>query len=102
MPIPTINGKSPAPYSAVKGYTVSAGVTDADKVAAVKKFLIFVNSKDAQLKMVDAHQQTPTNLEAMKDAKITGNPLIAGQKDQLANSNTNANYYTNESYLGCY
>jgi len=84
MPIPTINGKSPAPYSAVKGYTVSAGVKDADKVAAVKKFLIFVNSKDSQLKMVDAHQQTPTNLEAMKDAKITGNPLIAGQKDQLA------------------
>ena len=84
MPIPTINGKSPAPYSAVKGYTVSAGVTDVDKIAAVKKFLIFVNSKDAQLKMVDAHQQTPTNLEAMKDVKITGNVLIAGQKDQLA------------------
>ncbi len=84
MPIPTINGKSPAPYSAVKGYTVSEGVKDADKLAAVKAFLIFVNSKDAQLKMVDAHQQTPTNLEAMKDAKITGNPLIAGQKDQLA------------------
>jgi arabinogalactan oligomer/maltooligosaccharide transport system substrate-binding protein len=84
MPIPTINGKSPAPYSAVKGYTVSAGVKDADKVDAVKKFLMFVNSKDAQLKMVDAHQQTPTNLDAMKDAKITGNPLIAGQKDQLA------------------
>jgi len=84
MPIPTINGKSPAPYSAVKGYTVSEGVKDADKLAAVKAFLIFVNSKDAQLKMVDAHQQTPTNLEAMKDAKITGNVLIAGQKDQLA------------------
>lgn len=84
MPIPTINGKSPAPYSAVKGYTVSAGVTDKDKLAAVKAFLLFVNSKDAQLKMVDAHQQTPSNLEAMKDVKITGNPLIAGQKDQLA------------------
>jgi len=84
MSIPTINGKSPAPYSAVKGYTVSAGVKDANKVAAVKKFLMFVNSKDAQLKMVSAHQQIPTNLEAIKDAKITGNPLIAGQKDQLS------------------
>ena len=88
MPIPTINGKSPAPYSAVKGYTVSEGVKDADKVAAVKKFLMFVNSKDAQLKMVDAHQQTPANLEAMKDVKITGNPLIAGQKEQLAVTTT--------------
>ena len=84
MPIPSINGKYPAPYSAVKGYTVSEGVKDADKVEAVKKFLMFVNSKESQLKMVDAHQQTPSNLEAMKDAKITGNPLIAGQKDQLA------------------
>lgn len=84
MPIPTINGKSPAPYSAVKGYTVSEGVKDADKLAAVKAFLSFVNSKDNQLKMVDSHQQTPTNLEAMKDAKITGNPLIAGQAEQLA------------------
>jgi len=84
MPIPTIKGKSPAPYSAVVGYTVSEGVKDADKVAAVKAFLIFVNSKDAQLKMVDGHQQTPSNLEAMKDAKVTGNPLISGQKDQLA------------------
>ena len=83
MSIPTINGKSPAPYSAVKGYTVSAGVKDANKVAAVKKFLMFVNSKDAQLNMVDAHQQIPTNIEAMKDDKITKNPLIAGQKDQL-------------------
>ena len=86
MSIPTINGKSPQPYSAVKGYTVSAGVKDANKVAAVKKFLLFVNSKDSQLKMVEAHQQMPTNLEAIKDAKITGNPLIAGQKDQLTKS----------------
>ena len=31
-----------------------------------------------------SHQQIPTNLEAIKDAKITGNPLIAGQKDQLS------------------
>jgi len=86
MPIPTINGKSPAPLTAVKGYTVSEGVKDANKLAAVKAFLIFVNSKDSQLKMVDSHQQTPTNLEAMKDAKITGNPLIAGQAEQLAKS----------------
>ena len=81
MAIPTINGKSPLPMTAVKGYTVSAGVKDANKIAAVKKFLIFVNSKDAQLQMVAAHQQYPTNLEAMKDAKITGDPLIAGQKN---------------------
>lgn len=82
--IPSINGTNPAPYSAVKGYVVSASVKDQAKKDAVKKFLEFVNSKDAQLKMVDAHQQLPTNLEAMKDSKVTGNPLISGQKDPLA------------------
>lgn len=83
MPIPTVNGKSPAPLSAVKGYTVSASVKDKDKKDAVKKFLEFVNTKEAQLKMVDAHKQIPTNLEAMKDDKITKDPLILGQKDAL-------------------
>jgi arabinogalactan oligomer/maltooligosaccharide transport system substrate-binding protein len=81
--IPTVNGKYPAPYSAVKGYTISASVTDPDKKEAVKKLLEFLNSKDAQLKMVDAHQQLPTNLEAINDPKITGNALIIAQKDQL-------------------
>jgi arabinogalactan oligomer / maltooligosaccharide transport system substrate-binding protein len=82
--IPTINGKYPAPYSAVKGYTISASVAnDKDKKEAVKLFLAFLNSKEAQLKMVDAHNQMPTNVEAIKDGKIQNNPLIAGQKDQL-------------------
>lgn len=83
MPIPTVNGKSPAPLSAVKGYTVSASVKDKDKKDAVKKFLEFVNTKEAQLKMVDAHKQIPTNLEAMKDDKITKDPQILVQKDAL-------------------
>lgn len=83
MAIPTINGKSPAPLSAVKGYTVSAGVKDAAKKDAVKKFLQFVNSKDSQIKMVAAHQQLPTNLDAIKDSAITSNALIAAQKDPL-------------------
>lgn len=82
-PIPTINGKYPAPYSAVKGYSISASVTDPDKKEAVKKFLEFMNSKDAQLKMVDAHKQLPTNLEALRDSKITSDPMIAAQKAQL-------------------
>ncbi|QCX33027.1 extracellular solute-binding protein [Caloramator sp. E03] len=82
-PIPSINGRYPAPYSAVKGYCISASVTDPDKKAAVKKFLEFVNSKDAQLKMVDAHKQLPTNIEALQDSKITSDPMIAAQKAQL-------------------
>lgn len=84
IPIPTVNGKSPAPLSAVKGYTVSASVKDKDKKEAVKKFIEFVNTKEAQLKMVDAHKQTPTNLEAMKDDKITKDPQILVQKEALA------------------
>ena len=81
--IPSINGKNPAPYSAVKGYTVTANLS-ADKKDAVKKFLTFVNSKDNQLKMVDAHQQLPTLTEAINDSKISSNPLIAAQQDPLS------------------
>lgn len=83
-PIPSINGNYPAPYSAVKGYTISASVkNNKDKAAAVKKFLEFVNNKDSQLKMVDAHKQLPTNLDALKDDKVTKDPMILAQKDQL-------------------
>jgi arabinogalactan oligomer/maltooligosaccharide transport system substrate-binding protein len=82
-PIPTVNGKYPAPYSAVKGYCVSAGVTDPDKKAAVKKFLEFVNTKDSQLKLAEQHKQLPTNLEALQDPKVTQDPLILAQKEQL-------------------
>lgn len=82
--IPSINGKECAPLSAVKGYTVSASVTDATQKDAVKKFLLFVNTKEAQLKLEKAHAQLPTNLEAQKDPQITGDPLIAAQKDALA------------------
>lgn len=84
MAIPSINGKECAAYSAVKGYVISASVKDEAKKDAVKKFLEFVNGKDAQLKMVDVHKQLPTNLEAIKDDKVAKDPLIVGQKDPLA------------------
>lgn len=84
--IPSINGKDPAPMSAVKGYLISASVKDSAKKDAVKKFIEFMNTKDSQLAMVAAHSQLPTNLEALKDDKITKDALILGQKQQLDKS----------------
>lgn len=84
-PIPAINGKYPAPYSAVKGYTVSQTVLkDRTKKAAVKRFIEFMTCKESQLKMTASHGQSPTIKTAMKEKVITGNPLIQGQLEQLA------------------
>ncbi|MCY6484870.1 maltose ABC transporter substrate-binding protein [Clostridium aestuarii] len=82
LPIPSINGKDCAAYSAVKGYTVSKEIND-EKKEAVKKFIMFMNNKENQLVMVDGHKQLPTNLEAIKDPKITDDPMIAQQKPVL-------------------
>lgn len=85
--IPSVNGKFPTPYSSVKGYTVSANVAgDKDKKEAVIKFLTHMNGKEAQLKMAEAHNEFPTNLEAINDGRIQNNPLIANQKEQLSKS----------------
>jgi maltose-binding protein MalE len=80
--IPSINGNDCAAYSAVKGYTISESVKG-EKKEAVKKFLLFLNNKENQLLMVDAHKQLPTNLEAIKDSKITDDAMIANQKTAL-------------------
>ena len=83
-PIPQVNGKWPAPYSAVKGYTISqTAVKDANKKGAVRLFVEWVTSKDAQLKMMDSHKQLPTIKSAMTDKSVTDDPMIAGQKAQL-------------------
>lgn len=85
--LPPIKGKFPMPYSTVMGYTVSASVAeDNDKKEAVEKFLAYALNKDSQLKMVDVHNQLPTNLEAVDDANIQRNPLLAGRKDALDKS----------------
>jgi maltose-binding protein MalE len=83
-PIPPINGKWPAPYSAVKGFCIAEHVAnDNAKKEAVRRFLAFLMQKDTQLRMAKIHRQLPTNLKALKDKQVTKDPLILGQKEQL-------------------
>lgn len=83
-PIPSINGKYPAPYTAVKGYTISqTAVKDDNKKEAVRRFVEFMTNKESQLKMSASHAQAPSLKTALADKQVTGNPMIAGQSEQL-------------------
>lgn len=85
--IPTIEGKYPQPFCGVKGYMVSASVTDNAKKEAVKKFLEFMNSKESQIRMAQAHKQLPTNIEAASSDEIKNNePWIAAQQEPLSHA----------------
>jgi maltose-binding protein MalE len=82
--IPTVGGKYPAPYSAVKGYSISKNVKGkANKEEAVRRFLAFMMSKKAQLSMAEGHKQLPVIMDALKDAAITENADMSAQKMQL-------------------
>jgi arabinogalactan oligomer / maltooligosaccharide transport system substrate-binding protein len=83
-PIPKVNGVWPAPYSAVKGYTISrTAVKDERKKEAVKKFVRFMTAKDAQLQMAESHQQLPAIKSAIKDKRIAGKEMMRQQQLQL-------------------
>ena len=83
-PIPSINGKFPAPYCAVKGYTISqTAVKDPNKMEAVRLFVERVTNVKSQLAMMDTHKQLPSISDALKDKAVTDDPMIASQKAQL-------------------
>lgn len=87
--LPSIAGKYPAPYAASKGYTISKSVlNNADKKAAVAKFVIYMTSGPAQVKMVAAHNQAPTILTAAKNPAVLGNKFVAAQLIPLSKSLT--------------
>jgi maltose-binding protein MalE len=82
--IPKVNGIRPAPYSAVKGYSISKVVmSDRIKKAAVKKFLVFITGHDAQVRMSASHGQLPALLAAMNDMRIKNNVMLSMQRAQL-------------------
>ena len=82
--VPQINGKWPAPYFSVKGYSVSrTAAADPSRKEACRLFIQYVTSKQCQLRMMETHNQLPTIISALKDKAVTGNPLLAGQLDSL-------------------
>jgi maltose-binding protein MalE len=83
-PIPKINGKWPAPYYAVKGYSVNRAVLDSpDKKEACRLFIKFVTSKNCQIRMAKINKTLPSIISALKDKEITDDPLLMGQIDSI-------------------
>jgi arabinogalactan oligomer/maltooligosaccharide transport system substrate-binding protein len=86
-PLPMIAGADvPKPYTAGAFYMVGKKVgDDADKLFVVSDFIKYSTSKDVQLAMVDALRRLPGNNEAINDAKVTGDPLLAGAAAAVKN-----------------
>lgn len=73
------------PYTATKTYHISAAAAkDPAVLEAVKAFLTFMNSKDAQIRLAKVHKQMPTHKEAAQDPALGSDPLIAGTIAQVA------------------
>lgn len=87
--LPSIAGKYPAPYAASKGYTISKSVLkDSATKDAVAKFVTYMTSGPAQVKMVVAHNQAPTILTASKNPAVLSNKFVAAQLYPLSKSLT--------------
>lgn len=81
--LPTVKGKDMKPLSSISGFAVSSNVKDDVKKKAVAKFLTFMSTKDAQLKLSDAHGKLPTNNDALKSEKFKTDPIYSIQTAQF-------------------
>lgn len=81
--LPAVNGKLMKPLSSISGFTVSSNVKDANKKAAVAKFLDFMSSKSSQLALSDAHGKLPTNTDVLKTDKYKTDPIYSIQTEQF-------------------
>jgi len=79
-PLPAITGgEDPHPYIAGAFLMVSkAAGDDADKKTVIADFIKYATGKDAQIDMVKTLKRLPGNAEAIKDASVTGDELLAG------------------------
>jgi arabinogalactan oligomer/maltooligosaccharide transport system substrate-binding protein len=78
--IPSVYGKYPRSWTAVKGYTISANTKNLE---LAKKFVDFMTSAEAQIKLVPAHNQIPTVPAAMDNPVVKNNVLLSSQADAV-------------------
>jgi maltose-binding protein MalE len=78
--IPSVYGVYPKSWTAVKGYTISANTK---KLDIAKKFVDFMTSTEAQIKLVPAHNQIPTTPEAINSAAVKNNVLLSSQAEAV-------------------
>lgn len=75
-----------APFTSSKTYHITKlGGDDPDIKAAAVKFIMFMNTKEAQLKLVPGHKQFPTNQAAAADPSVANDPVIKATVAQVAN-----------------
>ena len=77
-------GEDPHPYTAGAFFMVSKSVADnADKQFVIGDFLKFATNKDNQIDMVKTLRRLPANVDAIKDAIVTGDALLAAAADAV-------------------
>lgn len=72
------------PFADAKVLMVNPNVKDPAKLAAINKFLAYINSKDNQLLLAQVSTEIPTNLEAKKDPYVTENEELKGVAEAVA------------------
>lgn len=79
-PLPAlVGGEDPKPYIAGTFLMVAKGaVEDPDTKTVISDFLKWTTAKDQQVTMVETIKRLPGNAEAIADAIVTGDPLLAG------------------------
>jgi arabinogalactan oligomer/maltooligosaccharide transport system substrate-binding protein len=84
-PIPMITGhEDPHPYTAGAFFMVGKDVgDDADKQTVVLDFIKYATAKEQQVAMVTALKRLPGNNEAINDAIVTGDKLLAGAAEAV-------------------
>lgn len=78
--IPSIAGKYPTSWTAVKGYSISVNTKNLE---LAKKFVDFMTNAEAQIKLVPAHNQIPTVPAAMNADVVTKNVLLSSQTEAV-------------------
>jgi arabinogalactan oligomer/maltooligosaccharide transport system substrate-binding protein len=85
-PVPPINGKPYTEMTAGKYFMVAKAVLDnADKKAAVIKFITFMTSTDVQKRWLDQFKRLPSSKVVAQDPSITSDAVLAGSMAALAN-----------------
>lgn len=83
IPMIKETGIWPTPMTGMKGYSISSIVKPGPQMDAVVKFLEFMTSKQAQLRLVKAVGQLPTNIEANKAPEIVSDPMLKDSSLQM-------------------
>ena len=73
---------SPRPYTGGMYFALPAGVSAA-KLEVAEGFIRLITSKAVQLDMAKKFRRLPALQDALKDAAITGDPLLKGMSDEM-------------------